>query len=462
MHSKPNILIIVTDQQNLDAISAYRKHFKHKAWHCHWIKTPHLDKLVSEGYSFLESHSTNPVCCPARSSLFTGRYSTETGVTYNNVGIAKEIPNMGEWFGQQGGYHTVYCGKWHAGGAWNYPETEGNRKIPGFETLPVAAQHSGDINDFQVSASVAGYITNYKGEKPFLLVAGLMNPHDICYWIPKLNGKKLVPETDRFELGDTRPPLPPNFAFNFTDPYPIDQVESSEEQWRNYLYDYQRMVEKADADVGRMMAAVNLRHEPTLVLFTSDHGEGSARHKRVQKWHPFDEAMKVPLIFSMQSGIKKGRIDRNHLASGIDIMPTLCDFAGIPAPPNCLGKSLKPLITGQKTEQTYDTVFAEFQHTGRMVRHKNYKYIKIYEYSRMPDAPFVRTADGQPERFVQGAETGRYKVRPQRWLFDLKADPWETTNLADDAQFTDTLALCDQLLTTEWEAKVIPGNHFER
>ena len=65
---KPNILIVVCDQMNLDAIGAYRQHLDHKAWLCHWVDTPNLDELVANGVSFTESHSSNPVCCPARSS----------------------------------------------------------------------------------------------------------------------------------------------------------------------------------------------------------------------------------------------------------------------------------------------------------------------------------------------------------------------------------------------------------
>ena len=108
---RPNILIIVTDQQNIDAIAAYKKYFRDKEWHCHWIKTPNLDKLVEKGYSFLESFSTNPVCSPARSSIFTGRYTIETGVIFNNVGIDKAVTNMGEWFEKDSNYTRIYCGK---------------------------------------------------------------------------------------------------------------------------------------------------------------------------------------------------------------------------------------------------------------------------------------------------------------------------------------------------------------
>ncbi|HWS00386.1 MAG TPA: sulfatase-like hydrolase/transferase, partial [Prolixibacteraceae bacterium] len=390
----PNILIIISDQQGIDTIAAYKDHFKHEAYLGHWLKTPNFDRMVAEGYSFLESHSTNPVCCPARSSLFTGRYSTETGVTYNNVGIDRQVPNMGEWFEKNSDYNRVYCGKWHAGGQWNYPDVEGDRKIPGFETIPVGVSGTGDFNDFQVSGALKGYIMNYREERPFLAVAGLMNPHDICYWTPQLHGNKLVPKSDIFEAGKTLPPLPPNFKFDFKDPMQKQQVKFSEAEWQNYLYDYCRMIEKLDADLGRLLDAVESRDDDTLVIFTSDHGEGSARHKRVQKWHPFEQSVKVPFIAWMPGRIKSNVIDRKNIVSGIDIMTTVCEYAGIPAPPHCKGKRLKQLLESGETADKMDFAVAEFQHTGRVVRKGDFKYVKIYEFSGKADQPFVRIEDG--------------------------------------------------------------------
>lgn len=116
MNNKKNILLIITDQQNIDTISAYKEYFKDKSSGVHYLNTPNLDKLVSGGYSFLLSHSANPVSCPARASIFTGRYSIENGVVFNNIGIDKNVKNLGEWLSVHGGYNCFYSGKWHAGG----------------------------------------------------------------------------------------------------------------------------------------------------------------------------------------------------------------------------------------------------------------------------------------------------------------------------------------------------------
>ncbi len=462
MKRKPNILIIISDQQGIDTIAVYKDYFKHNAYLCHWLKTPNFDRMVAGGYSFLESHSANPVCCPARSSFFTGRYSTETGVTYNNVGIDQNIPNMGQWFEANSDYHRVYCGKWHAGGQWNYPDIEGDRKIPGFETIPVGVSGTGDFNDFQVSGALKGFIMNYAEERPFLAVAGLMNPHDICYWTPPLHGNKLVPKSDIFDLGNSLPPLPPNYDFNFKDPTPRQQTKFSLPEWQNYLYDYCRMIEKLDSDLGRLLDAVDSREDETLVIFTSDHGEGAARHKRVSKWHPFEQSIKVPFITYFPKQIKAGVIDHEHVVSGIDLMTTVCEYAGIAAPPHCKGRRLKHLLERGETSDRMDVAFAEFQHTGRVVRKGDFKYVKFYKYSGMPDQPFVRLEDGKPEKFQPCAGSSRYETLPDRLLFHLKDDPWEQKELSSDPAYSAKMIELDTLLAEEWEKKLIPGTHFDR
>lgn len=459
---KPNILIIISDQQNIDAIAAYKSQFKDKAYHCHWIKTPHMDKLVYKGYSFMESHCVNPVSGPARGSLFTGRYSVETGMFRNNIGIDKLLPNMGQWFESNADYRRLYCGKWHAGGMWSYPDVEGPRKIPGFETIPVGVTATGDYNDFQVAGALSGFIRNNTDDKPFLAVAGLMNPHDICYWIPVLWGERLVAEDDHFNLQDKRPPLPPNHDIDFEEPFAHSKVDYTTDQWKNYLYDYQRMIERLDTDIGRLVEAVESRKDDTLIIVTSDHGDGAARHKRVQKWHPFEQAVKVPLIFYLPGKVKEHVIDDTNIVTGLDIMPTVCDFAGIPSPPNCRGNSLKDIVEGKPSSTKHDLVICEILNTTRMVRHGDFKYVKHYRYSGDREKPFVRKSDGISEKFVQCDGRERYEVMDKSLLFNIKEDPWETTNLADDPEYSAIIKKLDEVLAVDYEQVVIPGTNYDR
>jgi len=460
--AKPNILIIVCDQMNLDAIAAYKKQFDHSAWLCHWVDTPNLDELVHNGVSFTESHSTNPVCCPARSSMFTGRYSLETGVVINNVGIDKSVPNMGQWFEKNSNYDPAYCGKWHAGGPWNNPTVSGPRKIPGFDTIPNGPDTWGRHMDYGVSTGVEAYVRNHTGDKPFLAVAGFMDPHDICFWSSRLDNGR-TRNNDFFNLGDRLPGLPPNQTYDFNEIWETP-VDYSDMQWKNYIYDYCRMVERLDRNVGRILRAVRDRGDDTIVLFTSDHGDGLGRHGRVSKWHPYDESVKVPfVVYGPKFGIQRNVIDTEHLVSGVDIMSTVCDYAGIPTPPNSRGLSLRPLLEGKPVEWR-KSVFVELKEVGRVIRSDRYKYVMSYERAPKKKGQAVNenylTTDGKATMFLPG-EPKRLKRVEQAMLFDMKNDPWETRNLIDDPKFKSVVAEHEAMLA-DFESALIPGTEFTR
>ena len=413
---RPNFLFIVCDQLGLDAIAAHG---------CPDARTPNIDRLVARGVTFLESHSTNPVCSPARSSLFTGRMPCETGVISNTRPIHPSVPNTGQWLGQHG-YDAVYCGKWHL--PWGY-----THEIQGFTVLPVGAGQ-GDLVDPLVSRSCEAYLHSRSREKPFVLVASFMQPHDICYWA--IRGSQLVPEKLPFaHLADQLPKLPPNHKSQPKAPAQLARATYqgfSDDQWRYYIYIYYRQVEMVDADIGRVLDAIEAAGEAdnTVIILTSDHGEGRGRHLHVQKWYPYEEGVKVPMVVSCPARMKQGLRDATHLVTGLDVMATMCDYAGIEAPPHCLGRSLRPLCEGRPNPwrdyvvSTHHLVPDWTATAGSMVRTARYKYVK-------------------------------YKGDPIEQLFDMQADAWETKNLYEDPRLAGELAAHRKLLA-EWQARLKP------
>ena len=392
--NKPvNILFIVSDQLSMDAIAAHG---------CRDVATPNLDRLAKSGITFAESYSVNPVCCPARVSMLTGRMPSEHGVVRNDISGVPGLPTMGEALAKAG-YENVYFGKTHV------PGYESKGGIRGFKR---AANNNGygAVGDNITSSMTANFIRNYKSDKPFFCVASFLNPHDICFW--DISRKTLVPETMPFgDLVAKLPELPPNKDYDFVEPAKLsNHAHYSDEQWRFYLYNYYRMVEMLDAEVGRVLDALEGSGHAgnTLVLFTSDHGEGGARHSRVQKWYPYEESAKVPLIAMLPGVIAAGVRDTTHLVSTIDLFPTFCDFAGAPVPVLPHARSLKPLMTGG-TVQWRDTLAIETQVVGRTIRSAQYKYVK-------------------------------YMNDPVELLFDMQKDPWETKNLATDSALASVLA----------------------
>jgi arylsulfatase A-like enzyme len=411
---RPNFVFVVCDQMNLDAMS-YLGNAK--------VKTPNLDRLAQGGVTFMESHSTNPVCSPARSSLFTGRMPVETGVVHNDLPIRQGMPNLGEWLRDKAGYETVYCGKWHL------PQGYAPLNLAGFRTLP-SGGGQGALDDAWVSRTCEAYLRNRgaKPDEPFLLVASFIQPHDICYWM--LAPETLVPSELPFpSLADRLPALPPNHK-SFPDGPP--QVGTgypnfdTDLRWRYYLYCYYRMVEMLDSDVGRLLDALDQTGLAgnTVVVFTADHGEGAGRHSNVQKWHPYDESMKVPMLWACPSRIERGLIDRTHLVSGLDVMSTLCDYIGVEPPPNARGLSLRPLLEGKPAEWR-DHLVCDWKAEGKIVRTPQYKLVT-------------------------------YANEPKVQLFDMQQDPWEMNTLAGDARFAATIEEHRKLLE-EWTARMEPA-----
>ncbi|RLD10945.1 MAG: hypothetical protein DRI44_04740, partial [Chlamydiae bacterium] len=400
-------LLIITDQQNIDAISAHGNPY---------VKTPNIDRLVKRSISFTNSYSTDPVCSPARSSILTGRMPSETGVVSNDRPISDTLPNIGEWL-RKDGYETVYCGKLHL--PENWPS-----HLKGFNVIPVGAGE-GNLVDSVTSRECEAFIKSYDKAKPFFLVSSLLQPHDICFWM--IHPNELVPEKLPFEeLKNKLPELPPNHkSFPRKPKYCYSGYSRfDDEQWKYYLYNYYRMVEMVDADIGRMLDALEAsgKADNTVVIFTSDHGEGAGRHSNVQKWFPYDEAAKVPLVISCPGKIPENK-KSDILVSGLDIVPTICAFAGIASPPDCKGENLKPyLMYGKKPKREF--VAYETHVCGRTIRTKKYKYVK-------------------------------YKDDPVEMLFDMENDPWEKKNIYDDPKYAKIIQHHRKLLE-EWEKSLKP------
>ncbi|MCX7047507.1 MAG: sulfatase-like hydrolase/transferase [Candidatus Sumerlaeota bacterium] len=410
----PNLLFIQSDQMGIRALSGHG---------CAFVQTPNIDRLMKRGTSFRLSYSGNPVCCPARSVWYTGRPSCETGVVQNEWPIAENMPDLGQWFSARG-YEAVYAGKWHIPGR----DFQKSFKVltPGYG--------AGEHGDAAVSRAAQGFLSSYRGDKPFFLSLGFLQPHDICYWA--WHHAARMEELPFPQIAGKLPPLPGSFEFDPREPQYMRRVwregkgwaflrEWSELNWRYYIWSYYRHVEMVDAEIGRVLDALEDGGlaENTVVIFTTDHGDGMGCHKTVQKMFLYDEAAAVPFVASCPGRIAEGVQDQTHLVSGMDLAPTLCDYAGIETPPKARGKSLRPLLE-KKPVEWRDFLVSESATTGRMVRTVDYKLIT-------------------------------YKNDPVEQLFDMKADPWETRNLAEEAKYADTMADLKKRLAA-WESQLEP------
>ena len=401
---RPNVLLITTDQQAALAVGAAGTTD---------LSTPAMDALGERGVRFERAYCTFPLCTPSRASLYTGRMPHEVGADYNNKPIAAEFRSgeMGNLMAAAG-YDCAYGGKWHV------PEIEigeghGFRKICGFDDWALADR----CIDFLRTPRSA----------PFFLVASFDNPHNIC----EHSRRQRLPwgPVPHAPVGEC-PNLPANFEVPAYEPSLIKHeramkpaAELTEDEWRVYRHTYYRLVEKVDADVARIMAALEEAGQggDTLVIFTSDHGDGMGAHRWNQKWVLYDESTRIPLIVRPPAGCP-ARVDEEHLVSnGLDLLPTICDYAGVQPPADLRGRSLRPLIDGE---------------AGAGVA--GWRDHVVAETCFGPDVGAAQQA-----RMVR---TARYKYclygsgRNREQLFDLERDPGEMVNLAVEARYAGELA----------------------
>ncbi|HEY5212694.1 MAG TPA: sulfatase-like hydrolase/transferase [Acidobacteriaceae bacterium] len=419
---RPNLLVILTDEQSADAAS-YRIGRR-------YLNTPNIDSLAANGTSFTRAYCANPLCVPSRTSMFTGRYPTETGVM-DNTGLSevhldpRRFPIMGKIF-EDGGYETAYFGKWHIA----CPEDQAN--IHGFTRMATT------FNDDIAAELDAAEFLREKHDAPFLMVASFLNPHNICEWA---RGQRLpLGAVGRPPALEQCPPLRANHAPQQNEPDIVALMRRSyqanpmfpvgdfnERQWRDYLWAYYRMIEKVDAQIGIVLDALrgSGHEENTLIVFLSDHGDCQGAHGWNQKTVFYEEASRVPLILSRKGAT--ANTSARLVNTGIDLLPTLCDYAGIAAPGTLPGLSLKNPAIDPRRYVVVSNRMVQGAPIGGRVPH--------------PDGRMVR---GQRYKYCVYSEGNRRES-----LVDLQTDPGEMLNLAGDTHFSDVLHMHRAMLT-EW------------
>ncbi|MBN1399972.1 MAG: sulfatase-like hydrolase/transferase [Anaerolineae bacterium] len=426
MPMRPNILLIITDQQSHAAMSCAGNDA---------LRTPAMDSLAETGVLFRQAYCSYPLCTPSRAAIFTGRMPHEIGISGNNEPIAEPFrqEELG-WLFQRAGYDCVYGGKWHV------PEIAMPDREHGFRTIC-------GFDDAHLGEACSTYLANYAAgdrAQPFFMVASFDNPHNICEW-----ARHQVLPWGPVADAPTQdcPNLPLNYAIPAFEPEAIRWAQASErrvyptvsftpEDWRHYRQAYFRLVEKVDGEIGRILASLRAHdlEEQTLIVLTSDHGDGMGAHHWNQKSVLYDEVMRVPLIVSLKGVTRAGAQDDNHLvAQGLDLLPTLCDYAAIAPSDDLLGRSLRDLAEGREPDSWHRAVYAESRLAprieARMVRTQRHKYA-LYSY-------------------------GKYREQ----LIDLANDPGEMVNLAVENRYADLLQQHRDLL---WEWCLQTSDPFEK
>jgi arylsulfatase A-like enzyme len=427
---RPNILLIMTDQQSSEAMSCRLGR--------RYLHTPHMDSLAETGTVFSRAYCANPLCVPSRTSMFSGRYPVETGVQVNDTTPidAQRFPNLGTLF-RKAGYQTAYFGKWHL------PYREAEPETHGFQVLQTRKLKGDDA----IGAAAASYLREGRSE-PFLMVASFVNPHNICQWArsePLPDGEIGTPPPP-----EQCPPLRANHAPQKGEPdivtlmrrsyqnspmFPVGNFDAG--KWRQYIWAYYRMIEKVDGLIGQVLGALRQARleERTLVVFLSDHGDCQGAHGWNQKTVLWEEAARVPLILSWKGVTRRG-VSERLAHTGVDLIPTLCDFAGIAAPAGLPGLSLRATAEGRQSADPREYV---------VVSNKMVQGAPVDGRSPKPDGRMLRSQRYKYCVYNEGDQ--------RESLVDLQTDPGETVNLAGEARYRDILERHRAMLA-RWQRSV--------
>ncbi len=442
---KPNIIFIFTDQQHARMMSYAGNQY---------VKTPAMDYIAENGIRFTRAYTTNPVCVPARISMITGRFcgafSDKKGKQVRENGGGMDISSISDEvqnttlpaFLKKAGYDLFYGGKKHLPAPLN-------PQVLGFNII-TDDQREG-------LADEAAKFIKRKYDKPYYLALSFINPHDICYMAlrdfttSEQEKKMMAKSRNEFSALDKAlqipegvtkeeffakycPPLPPNFEPQQDEPQAVKKLLEirdfrvrarngySDYDWRMHRWAYCRLTEQVDKQIQIVLDALKEsgQEENTLIIFSSDHGDMDGAHRMEHKTVLYEESVGVPFMAMWKGHIPAGKVDECHLVSnGLDLLPTVCDYAGIKAVADPRGKSLRPLFEG-KNVKWRKTLGVETEIGRMVVSEDKLKYIKY-------DA-----------------------VGIEEQLIDLKSDPFEMKYFTNDLNYKKKLTKLRKSFELEW------------
>ncbi len=449
--TKPNIIIIYTDQQRYDTLGSSGNAL---------IQTPNLDRLAAEGTCFSNAFVTCPICVPSRVSLWTGRYN-HTNLSYNNHRLMSERETDFVSVFREHGYTTALIGKdhcfpgpreeeifdhritgGHAGfnpsvndaGQRNLDVRQGKMQVP-MAADPVDAEENPTA---QICREGCRYVENAADDIPFLLWLSIPDPHP----------PYMVAEPWASMYGDVGIPRPV-WCEGETGNKPYRQQLIT--QWNRYDKEYPGddimrlrqiywgMVSCIDEHVGRLIALLKDKSfdDNTIVVYTSDHGDYMGDHKMIRKGvNVYDVLVHVPLIVWGKEVLAH---NTEAMVENIDILPTLAQLADIPIPDGVQGRSFAKVLLGE-TDAHRDCVHLEHGDPGRPLRPGD-----------LSAAEHEELAADTGHHLCRIISRGRVKgIRTRRWkycvtpgdvdeLYDLENDPGELDNLAAAPQHADVV-----------------------
>jgi arylsulfatase A-like enzyme len=455
--TRPNILILYTDQQRWDALGANGNTN---------IKTPNLDRLANEGVNFDRYFVQNPVCMPSRVSFLTSQYCSQSGIYQNGVRVPDETPTLATYLSSYG-YTCANIGKLHF-----LPHANRDHSDPhpayGFHHLAISdepgcyedayrawARHLAPDQMDRISlglpparemwehqmgrepivhperekkcaipfaaddhlthtAFVADETMRFIDQnqtRPFLAIAGFYSPHS-----PWITPQKYIDLYDPATL--SLPSIPDNWVS------PASRTSIQETELRSVRQGYYGMISEVDDHVGRILNHLDGlgKRDNTIVLFISDHGEYLGDYHTYGKGPPGHDCIsRVPCIVRFPDGAESG-LTVSGIQEAVDVLPTLLDLCAIPIPGNVQGQSFRRALEGD----------ASFGRESALTESLNCRAIRTDAHR------YVCHRDGREE------------------LYDLTVDPGEYIDVADNSTHVSVLTHHRRLLIQRMMGACLP------
>lgn len=475
--SRPNIIVMYSDDHTAQAIGAYRESLDYGLKLDH-TPTPNIDRLAEKGMRFDNAFVTNSICKPSRAVLLTGTHNHKNKVWTNRESIDINLQTFPSLL-QQAGYQTAVIGKWHLGSepqGFDYYEVlhgQGPYYNPTMRTKAGDVHRQGHTSGIITNRALS-WLKQRDYDKPFLMMYNHKAPHR--NWLPgprhlhdyqdrdlpepsslfyDYSGLASPAKKQEMEIGnhltwgwDLKVPKNPEtgevgggwnnlvnrnklteeqlelikkaYEAENQELYESwDQMSDKEKRrwkYQRYIKDYLRVIRGVDDGVGRMLDYLKREklYDNTVIIYAGDQGFFLGENGWFDKRWIYEESMRMPLIVHWPEGIDEG-ITSDHLVQNLDLAPTILDMAEIQIPAMMQGKSLLPILQGENVAGWRNAVYYHYYEGPPRVHHVAKHY---------------------------GIRTDRYTLahyyEQDEWeLFDLKEDPEQLQSVYDDSEYSD-------------------------
>lgn len=460
---RPNIVYIMSDDHAEAAISAYGSEVSKFA------PTPNIDRIANEGAIFRSNYCCNSISGPSRAAVLTGKHSHKNGFTQNNRigfdGSQTTLPKIMKSFG----YNTALIGKWHLNSlptgfdTYEILNDQGDYYNPWFISKGDTLRTWGYVTDL-ITEKTIRWLDSRDKQKPFFLMMHHKAPHR--NWVPapkyyhRFDTVKFpIPSTffdtyegrvaaskqemnvyrDMYEGHDLKmtkgvnndtllyDPWPQAFLNTMTPAerqlyhqeyrnknnefYAVKKTDREVAEWKyqRYMQEYLSTIQSVDESVGEVLdyLKANGLDGNTIVIYTSDQGFYLGEHGWFDKRFMYEESMKMPFLLKFPPLVGAGS-EITNLTQNIDFAPTLLDLCGIDVPKDMQGISFKPLLVGQKKNDS---------------NWRKYLYYHYYEFPGFHSVWAHFGIKGERYKLMYFYEQGIWE------MYDLKFDPTEMKNI---------------------------------